>query len=146
MRNQTLYFTCGVCGLQVGTVENDIDETEDDTEMPPGWVEVTARRVVKNPDYKKPKGLEEHIDQIVSEIQSTQGEAPEGVDARAAVRPHAELQMAIEAQSAVPEYMVEEVQFHISPDYVTSLTSLDTDAFEEFGWELPTETKKEEVA
>jgi hypothetical protein len=146
MRHQTLYFTCGVCGLQVGTVDNDVDETEEDTEMPPGWIEVTARRVVKNPEFKKPRSLDEHIDEIVGEISKTQGSAPEGVDPRAAVRPHAELQMAIESQSALSEYIVEEVQFHVSPDYTTSLTALDTDAFEEFGWELPQEEKKEEVA
>ena len=146
MRHQTLYFTCGVCGLQVGTVENDVPDEDLDTEMPLGWIEVTARRVSKNPDYKKPKTLDEHIDQIVGEVQKSQGEVPDGVDPRAAVRPHAELQMAIEAQSLMSEFVVEEVQFHVSPEYTSSLTSLDTDAFEEFGWELPKEEKIEGAA
>jgi hypothetical protein len=146
MRHQTLYFTCGVCGLQVGTVENDIEDAEQDTEMPPGWIEVTARRVVKNPDFVEPKTLDQHIDELVAEIAASQGAPPEGVDPRAAVRPHAELQFAIEQQSVEPKFIVEEVQFHVSPDYTTTLTALDEEAFGEMGWELPKAEAKSEVA
>ena len=59
MRHETLYFTCGVCGLSTGTVENDVEEGDEDTQMPPGWVEVTARRVSTNPDWTKPQTVDE---------------------------------------------------------------------------------------
>lgn len=146
MRHQTLYFTCGVCGLQTGTVENDIDDADQDTDMPPGWIEVTAKRVIKNPEFVEPKTLDEHVDELVKEIQSSQGAPPEGVDPRAAVRPHAELQFAIEQQNVEAKFIVEEVQFHVSPDYTTTLTALDEEAFGEMGWELPKSEPKTEVA
>lgn len=137
MRHETLYFTCGVCGLSSGTVENDVAEDEIDTQMPPDWLEVTARRVVLNPDWKKPRTVDEIVEGLVSQIGS---EPPEGVDPKILLRSQAEMQVAVDETTNPPQHMVEEVQFHISPDQIGKLLELDTEAFEEMGW-----TKKEEV-
>ena len=137
MRHETLYFTCGVCGLSSGTVENDVAEDEIDTQMPPDWLEVTARRVVLNPDWKKPRTVDEIVEGLVSQIGS---EPPEGVDPKILLRSQAEMQVAVDETTNPSQHMVEEVQFHISPDQIGKLLELDTEAFEEMGW-----TKKEEV-
>ena len=133
MRHETLYFTRGVCGLSTGYVDNDIEDDEVDTRMPPNWVEITARRVVKNPDWKKPRTVDEALAVLVSQLGN---EPPAGIDPKTVLRAQAEMQVAVEDSQNPPEHMVEEVQFHIAPDHVLKITELDTEAFEEMGWEI----------
>jgi hypothetical protein len=135
-----LYFSCGVCGLSTGTVENDVAEDEIDTQMPPDWLEVTVRRVVVNPDWKKPRTVEEIVEGLVSQIGSA---PPDGVDPKILFRSQAEMQVAVDETTNPSQHMVEEVQFHISPQHLEKLTELDTEAFEEMAWAIP---KKEETS
>ena len=144
MRHETLYFTCGVCGLSTGTVENDVEDGDEDTQMPPGWTEITARRVSDNPEWTKPKTVDELLESLVSEVLKAQGEPPDGVDPRTMLRQQAEMQAAIAEQTNPAQYIVEEVQFHVSPEHLGALVELDTEAFDEMGWEAPT-PKKEAV-
>ena len=143
MRHETLYFSCGVCGLSTGTVENDIEEGEDDTQMPPGWVEVTAKRVSPNPDWSTLKTVDEILENLVTEVVKAQGDPPDGVDPRNMLRQQAEMQAVIAEQTNPAQFIIEEVQFHVSPEHLGALLELDNEAFDEMGWKAP-EPKKEE--
>ena len=140
MRHATLYFTCGVCGLSTGTVDNDLLE-EEDTDLPANWCEVVVRRVVANPDFVPLSNVDKVLAQLLSEIQVT----PDDLEsAKAALRPQAQMKVALEEAQMAPEVMIEEAQLHLCPEHTPNLFGLDSEAFLDADWELPEEPKEVE--
>lgn len=145
MKHEKVYYTCGMTGRPVDPVDNDVPEEDQpfDTHLPPGWIEVTARRVAPNPDYKELPDLDALVDQFIDEmaagVPASQRGALVGM-LRPAAMVQAQQALRFEQANQEPPFIVQEVVFHLSPDYVHELIRLDEDAFEAAGWYTPPET------
>ena len=66
----TKHYWCDVCEIGVGPSQNDVEDPEEDTELPPGWVAIEARRVIQNPAYHEAQqdratAIEAHVNDQV---------------------------------------------------------------------------------
>jgi hypothetical protein len=130
---ESKHYWCDVCELGVGVTQNDVDEPDDDTELPPGWVSIEARRVVQNPRHaeaigERAKAIEEHVnDQVLTARSLAAGQndtlpddALDGL--RRSARHQAE---SIVGPIEEPEFMVEVAVGHLCKDHSAKLQALD---------------------
>jgi hypothetical protein len=123
---------CDVCELGTGPVQNDIAETDEDTELPPGWVVVEARRVVNSTDFKEAtlaryQAVEQHMAQRVNAALSIGGgdlNETQISALRDAARGEAEV--AIGDLDMAP-FAVEYITGHLCPEHAIKLQALDMD-------------------
>lgn len=128
MHHRTEYSECGRCGKTSGPVDNDLENADDDTGLPPGWVVGTFTRVIVNPDYKPIRPFAERMADADIPI-----DAP--ASARKIVEDQMRLAMSLEEQIAEPMFITEQVFTHRCSDCINDeVFSIDRDAFISEGW------------
>ena len=130
----TRHFWCDVCELGVGVSQNDVAEEEEDTELPPGWVVIEARRVHPNPDYMelvnaRNKAIEQHMANRVNAALALGGADLEDAQV-AALREaaRAEAMIAVGEVEAA-KFTVQYANGHLCPEHAVKLQALDVE-----GW------------
>lgn len=132
----TRHLWCDVCELGTGAVQNDLAETDEDTELPPGWVVIEARRVVASTEFKEAtvaryQAVEKHMAQRVNAALSIGGGDLTEVQV-AALRDAARG----EAEAAIGDldmasYAVEYITGHLCPEHAIKLQALDMDGWDD---------------
>lgn len=100
---------CDMDATKTAFVTSNGVEDDEDTNLPPEWVVVTARRVVPNPACAEERErIELTIEQQVASV------PPEQQDA-------AREMLEDQAVYREPEFVVQELEFHLSPEFTNVL-------------------------
>lgn len=116
MRDVKVRLTCDVSGKVIPAVEHDLDDGED-FDAPVGWLEITVRRAMQNPEYAEAlAAVRARRSALTAQVVA----ANPAVD-RAALG--AEIQGMV-PDPDVPSIAVDEQTFHVSPDHADKLYRL----------------------
>ena len=144
MRHTTMHFDCEGCGLATGGVENDLAADEADTSLPPGWVQILARRVVPNPTYVAPRTEAQIADEMAAAAGVPDGEREKAAAAFLVVASQA---ARTEAEMVEPTHFVDELELHYCASCVDAvLAPVAEDAFVSAGWAKASEPAPTETA
>ena len=135
------YWTCEICGLAVGMVDNDTND--DDPGLPFGWLRIDVSELVENEDYTEWKGLVDTVvAQMVGAAQSALTVGPDGVPQSLTANDMGSIRKLAELQypATIAQFVVEEQSFCLCAEHRASLSRLD---IEDYGKEGATPTPVE---